>query len=314
MDLSTGINPHAYPLLNLPATAWTRLPEPADAARLQGVAAVAYGAPAAANVVAGGGTQVLLPMIYALRAAGEVAILGPTYEEHGHAARLAGHRTRVVEDVEALAAADVAVVVNPNNPTGRLVSRAALLDLAAAMAQRGGLLVVDEAFMDVGPEGQSVAGDVHANLVVLRSFGKFYGLAGVRLGFAIADEATASALRERLGPWVVSGPALAHGLAALADTAWRDAMRARLAGDAARLHGLLAQTGGVVSGGSNLYRHLRHNEAGALFHALGGQGVYVRAFAGRPDELRFGLPADEDGWARLGEALTGWNSATRRMA
>lgn len=313
IDLSTGINPHAYPLLDLPATASTRLPEPADAARLQAAAARYYGAPAPAHVVTAAGTQILLPMIAALRPQSETVILGPTYEEHARAARLAGHKVRLAGNADELAAADIAVVVNPNNPDGRVLPRSELLAIAQRLAERGGLLVVDEAFMDVCAKGETLAGDVEAgNILVLRSFGKFFGLAGLRLGFAIASEPIAQTLRERLGPWAVSGPALAYGLAALADTSWQETTRARLASEAARLHRLLETTGGAVSGGANLYRHLRLEAAQALFAELGGQGIYVRAFAHRPDELRIGLPADEAGWQRLERALAGWTGATRR--
>lgn len=309
VDLSTGINPHAYPLSTLPATVWTRLPEPEDTERLQALAAEHYGAPSSANVVAAAGTQILLPMIYALRPAGTVAVLGPTYEEHGRAARIAGHAVQMVGTVEALADADVAVIVNPNNPDGRVVSQTDLLALAAKVS----LLVVDEAFMDVGPSTQSLTSDVSAeNIVVLRSFGKFFGLAGVRLGFALANKNIAAGLRARLGPWAVSGPALAYGLAAIADKHWQETTRARLAMEADRLHKLLQTTGGAVSVGANLYRHLRLEGAVGLFRHLGECGVYVRAFDGRPDELRFGLPADEAGWQRLAEALAAWANTTRR--
>lgn len=309
VDLSTGINPHAYPFSALPATAYTRLPDPADAARLQALCASVYGAPSPDNVVLAGGTQILLPMIYGLRAPGRVAILGPTYEEHRHAARLAGHEVQVVSTVEALEGADIAVVVNPNNPDGRVTVRAELL----ALSIKVGLLVVDEAFMDVAPQAETMAGEVGSReIVVLRSFGKFYGLAGVRLGVALAQSNIAASMRERLGPWSVSGPALALGLAALADSAWQELMRARLADEAARLHELLDTTGGVVSGGANLYRHLRHTEAADLFRSMGEAGIYVRAFADRPDELRFGLPGDDAGWQRLAAVLEDWSAARRR--
>ncbi|EFG2886063.1 aminotransferase class I/II-fold pyridoxal phosphate-dependent enzyme, partial [Escherichia coli] len=138
-----------------------------------------------------------------------------------------------------------------------------------------------------------------------------FGLAGVRLGFALAEASTASLLRGRLGPWAVSGPALAYGQAALADTDWQEAMRQRLEGEAQRLQDLLEATGGVASGGASLYRHLRIDAADALFRALGRAGVYVRAFADRPDELRFGLPADEAAWSRLGAALRAWAADQR---
>lgn len=218
IDLSTGINPHSYPLFNLPQAAFTRLPEPGRIAELAGVAACAYGALGAANIAAAPGTQILLPLVAKLVRPGRAAILGPTYAEHARTAAIAGHEVVETECFEDLAAADLAIVVNPNNPDGRVSSRAALLDLATTLSGKGGLLVVDEAFMDVGPIEESLAGDAgRGGIVVLKSFGKFFGLAGVRLGFAIASEEIAGRLSAELGPWAVAGPALEYGLAALGD-------------------------------------------------------------------------------------------------
>lgn len=311
IDLSTGINPHSYPLFELPATALTRLPEPARIDALCAVAALAYGAPSAAHVVAGPGTQILLPRIAALLPAGQAAVLGPTYQEHARAAALAGHTVREVRSFEELAAADLAIVVNPNNPDGRVVSRADLKALARSLAGRGGLLVVDEAFMDVGPRQESVAGDVGEGLVVLRSFGKFYGLAGVRLGFALAAPAIASRLRGELGPWAVSGTALEYGLRALADKGWQETMRQRLADEIRRLTDLF-QRFGVATTGTGLYRHMRLDDAQGLYQALGESGVMVRAFFDRPDEVRCGLPGNEGEWQRLEAALTLWAGVQAR--
>ncbi len=209
-----------------------------------------------------------------------------------------------VERFEALAQGDLAVVVNPNNPDGRVVSREKLLELAARFHAKGGLLVVDEAFMDVGPGAESLAGDVErGGMVVLRSFGKFFGLAGVRLGFALADEATARRMNARLGPWAVSGPALEYGIRALADTRWQRQMRERLAKEAVRLDALLARHGAPVRGGTSLFRYLEFPGAAGLFSALGEQGILLRHFAWRPHALRTGLPGTEEEWRRLEAAL-----------
>lgn len=304
VDLSTGINPHSYPFFALPATALSRLPEPARARELGEVAAQAYGAPAAAHVVAAPGTQILLPLVASLAKPGRARVLSPTYAEHAQAARVAGHEVEQVENFEALAQAELAVVVNPNNPDGRVVSREKLLGLAARLHAKGGLLVVDEAFMDVGPGVESLAGDVgQGGMAVLRSFGKFFGLAGVRLGFALADEATARRLDARLGPWAVSGPALEYGIRALADTRWQQQMRERLAKEAARLDALLARHGAPVCGGTSLFRYLEFPGAAGLFSALGEQGILLRHFVGRPHALRAGLPGTEEEWRRLEAAL-----------
>ncbi|HEX4555245.1 MAG TPA: threonine-phosphate decarboxylase CobD [Xanthobacteraceae bacterium] len=303
IDLSTGINPFSYPLPRLAAETFTRLPEPAAIDRLAVVAAKAYGVPSADHVVAAPGGQILLPFVAALARPGRAAVLGPTYAEHARVAALAGHATQERSDIRALAKADLAIVVNPNNPDGRLIPRDALLALADALDP--GLLVVDEAFMDVGPPGASVAGAGRRNIVVLRSFGKFYGLAGLRLGFALAAPELARHLRAALGPWAVSGPAIAIGELALADGAWNETTQVRLAATASRLDEVLSGAGLEVAGGTSLFRLVRTPAAPELFDRLGGAGIYVRRFAEQPTWLRVGLPASEPQWVRLAAALTG---------
>lgn len=311
MDLSTGINPHSYPLFDLPATALSRLPEAGQLRELAEIAASAYGAPSAAHVAAAPGTQILLPRVASLVRPGKALVLGPTYAEHARAAAIAGHAVAEVSDFDALGEADLAVLVNPNNPDGRVIEKARLLDLAARLRAKSGLLVVDEAFMDVGPIEQSLAGDVGAGgIVVLRSFGKFFGLAGVRLGFALADQLTAERLDAQLGPWAVAGPALEYGIRALSDTGWQEDMRVRLASDAKRLDALLGKSGVPISGGTSLFRYVSFNDSPSLFSALGERGVLVRHFAERLHVLRIGLPGSEAEWQRLESALATW--AARR--
>ena len=311
LDLSTGINPHSYPLFELPATALTRLPEPEQHQELITVAAAAYGAPSAAHVVAAPGTQALLSRVASLLPPGTARVLSPTYAEHARVAAIAGHAVEAVGDVDALAGADLAIVVNPNNPDGRIVDRETLLALAAAQRERGGLLVVDEAFMDAGPHEHSLAGDVAGGgIVVLRSFGKFFGLAGVRLGFAITSEPQAWKLAAELGPWAVSGPALAYGLRALADVAWHDDMRGRLAEEAAQLDGLLQAAGFRIVGGTSLFRLVCHGRAADLADHLANRGILVRRFAEQPDRLRFGLPGSRPAFDRLAAALEARRSAS----
>jgi cobalamin biosynthetic protein CobC len=274
---------------------------------LAGVAASAYGAPSAANVAAAPGTQILLPRVASLVRPGEALVLGPTYAEHGRAATIAGHAVTEVDDFGALAGADLAIVVNPNNPDGRIVERRKLLELAGKLRARGGLLVVDEAFMDVGPLGESLAGDVgRGGIVVLRSFGKFFGLAGLRLGFALADALTVERLEAQFGPWAVAGPALEYGIRALADSGWQAGMRGRLAEDAARLDALFGRFGIPVAGGTTLFRFIRLADAAGLFSVLGERGVLLRHFSGRPDVLRAGLPGEGEDWQRLEAALADW--------
>ncbi len=304
IDLSTGINPDPYPLPPLGPEIFARLPQPDAVDRLAAVAAAAYGAASARHVMAAPGTQILLPIVAALVPPGRAAVLGPTYAEHARAAALAGHAVEEVSDPAQLRGADLAVVVNPNNPDGRLLTKQPLLDLADRLPPRG-LLVVDEAFMDVCAAGASLADAVsRRKVVVLRSFGKFFGLAGLRLGFAIAGPALAARLREALGPWAVSGAAIAVGTTALADGPWMEARRAALSSAAERLDALLERADLAPVRGTSLFRLVSTARAPTLFGQLGRAGILVRRFADQPAWLRFGLPGGESEWQRLGAALS----------
>jgi len=293
IDLSTGINPLPYPVADLPADAWSRLPSHDAAQALIAAAARRYRC-APDQLVAAPGTQALIQILPRLVARSRVAIVGPTYAEHELSWRRHGHDVTVVADLEA---ADVVVAVNPDNPTGRLMSTQALRGIAAR------LLVVDEAFIDLLPTEASLAGDLPDNAIVLRSFGKTYGLAGVRLGFAIAPAPLAQRLREDLGPWAVSGPALSIGATALADDAWLHETATRLAGDVRKLDALLASAGFAILGGTPLFRLASHPEAREKVEDLARQGIHVRAFADRPTCLRFGLPGGDEEFRRLSAAL-----------
>lgn len=308
IDLSTGINPHSYAHSVLPATAFSRLPEPADLQRLRELAAATYGAGSASCMAAAPGTHLFLPMlidaVFTDRRGKplKAAILSPTYAEHAATCRLCGFETLEVSDWQALAGADLAIVVNPNNPDGRFLEDDALLALSHELAAKGGLLVVDEAFRDALDAPSSLTGQVHAGLSVLRSFGKFYGLAGVRLGFAISCPPVAERLRHMLGPWAVPGPALHIALEALADHEWQAMMRNRLREEAARLDAILAGAGLELLGGTSLFRFVRHPQAAGIYRALAAQGILVRPFDHSPDCLRIGLPAAQD-WARVQQAF-----------
>ncbi|HYF87338.1 threonine-phosphate decarboxylase CobD [Azospirillum sp.] len=305
VDLSTGINPWAYPLPPVPPQAWTRLPGRAEEEALRVAAAACYGAPSAELVAAASGSQALIQLLPRLLPPGLVAVMEPTYAEHARCWTLAGHEVRGVDGVDGVgtSAADVLVVVNPNNPDGRLLPPERLLELAQAQAARGGWLVVDEAFADMEPE-QSVARFAgRPGLVVLRSFGKFFGLAGLRLGIALAPAGLAAALRDAVGPWAVSGPGLSIATAALGDGDWIAGTRGMLDDAMARLRRLLSGAGLTVVGGTALFCLVEDRRAPGLYRALGEAGILVRRFERRPDWLRFGLPGPEEAWQRLSVAL-----------
>ena len=266
----------------------------------EAVARVAFGVPDGADIVAGAGASALIGVMPRLAKTGTVAIPGPTYNEHAAAFHAAGWRIAERPGPGTSAA----VIVNPNNPDGRRWTVDELMLMAAAMP----LLVVDESFIDLTPEHSlcPYMGDsevAREGLVVLRSFGKFYGLAGVRLGFAVTGPETARRLRGMLGPWAVSGPALELGARALGDDDWAEATRARIAVDAARLVALGRAAGWRLVGEAGLFATFETPDAMAEQDRLAGAHIWSRIFPYSPHWLRLGLPGDVAGWQRLTAAL-----------
>lgn len=309
IDLSTGINPAPYPAPRASARERNRLPEPTELARLEAVAAAAFNVNDPARVVATGGTESalrLLPYLFKVSAA---VVSGPTYGSHSDAWMRAEVKTTVVPDAQLVAHANASVamtVVNPNNPDGRLLDRSQLQSLHDSQHAHGGVLIVDEAFGDLEPQHSvaDLAGTERApSMVVLRSFGKFYGLAGVRLGFVIASPSIAARLRNLLGDWPVSADALRAGLAAYADQAWAEKTRRRLSRDAQRLDKLLVGSGMTIVGGTSLYRLARAPNANARFTQLISHGILARPFDHDSTLLRFGLPLGPATWRRVADAL-----------
>ena len=310
LDLSTGINPAGYPVPPIDPMCWNRLPEDDDG--LEEAAAAYYANP---RLLVLPGSQAGIQGLPGLLPRGVVACVAPLYEEHPQAWARAGHKLRRLPTLaRALAAATPNVLLcNPNNPTATALDRETLVVAAETLRKRGGVLIVDEAFADPEPERSVVdlAGSTDApNLIVLRSLGKFFGLAGARVGFLFAGETLRHTLREALGPWPVAHPARAVARAALLDTAWQAAARQALATAALRLAAVLAPLGGTVDAVTRtpLFCTLRvENQetlAGLDAH-FARRAILVRRF----DEhglLRFGLPPDEAGWERLSMAVAAW--------
>ena len=296
LDLSMGVNPQPYPVPVLGPETWSRLPDPESVRALETAAARVFGVEDPARVVAAAGSEALIRLLPRLLAATRVAISARTYGGHAEAWRASGAEIIGPGD----AAADLRVLVNPDNPSGRALSADQVLDLT------DGALLVDEAFADLDP-ALSVAPLAGApgfeRLIVLRSFGKFYGLAGVRLGFLIAEPALAARARQALGDWPVSGPAIAAGLAAYADTAWATQTRLRLVEDAARLDALLRRAGFEIAGGTTLFRLARAADAPRRFDVLAQAGILTRPFPWDETLIRFGLPGPQADWLRLADAL-----------
>ena len=299
LDLSTGIAPYGWPIPAIPISAWNRLPEADD-----GLEAAAQHYYDARSLLPVAGSQAAIQALPRLRGPSRVGVVSPCYAEHAEAWRREGHQ--LVELCEAsvpkmLDRLDVLVVVNPNNPSGRLIGAEQLLQWHARLAAGGGWLVVDEAFMDCTPQHSLAAYSHLPGLVLLRSFGKFFGLAGARLGFALADDQLLRGLEELLGPWPISGPTRLLGTLLLADAEGQRRQRLRLNEDGARLAALLAEQGLPPAGGCALFQTVCDAQATQLHEHLARAGILTRLFV--PLGLRFGLPGEESGWARLEQAL-----------
>jgi cobalamin biosynthetic protein CobC len=305
LDLSTGINPRWYPVPQVPANAWHRLPE-ADPA-LAGAACEYYGAPLMLPVA---GTQAAIQALPRLRPPSRVVVAAPSYAEHAHHWARHGHSMRQVAYAEldgAVAECDVMVICNPNNPTGATVPPEQLLRWAAQLSLRGGWLVVDEAFGDTLPDASVAARTAQEGLIVLRSVGKFFGLAGLRLGFVAAHPGLLLQLGDLLGPWAVSGPAQQIALAALRDRGWQTIMRGQLHASGKRLRRLLDEHG-IHSSGTALFQWWPETHAEQFWQHMAEAGIWVRLFPHAARGIRLGLPPDEKGWERLSRALTEWST------
>ena len=300
LDLSTGINPDTWPVPPLDPRCWNRLPEDDDG--LEEAAAAYYGNP---RLLPLAGSQAAIQTLPLLFERATVACVSPLYEEHPHAWERCGHALRRLPSLQrALTAATTIVLLcNPNNPTARAIPRAELLAAADTLHRRGGWLIIDEAFADAEAENSltELAGSEDLpRLIVLRSLGKFFGLAGARVGFLFAASGIRDALREKLGPWPISHPAREVARQALADSAWQQATRVQLLAASQRLATLLAPLGQVER--TALFCTLRTPCPAALAEHFARHAILLRRF----DEhglLRFGLPGDEAEWQRLATAI-----------
>lgn len=300
IDLSTGINRVPWPLPHLPAPVWRSLPGRSAFEACERAARTAYGAPKNLPCLAVAGAQAAIRLVPSLRPPGRAGIVGPTYNEHAAAFAAAGWEVTEVPDPGDLDGFDAAVMVNPNNPDGRSWLPEKILDIGS----RNGLVVVDESFADMVPR-TSVCPHLDATrgVIALRSFGKFYGLAGLRLGFALGSAPDIAALADAAGPWAVSGPALYAGTIALADADWAEDTRDRLRSDSVRLDALAEAAGWSVIGGTGLFRLYDTGDAFKAQELLARRRIWTRTFPYSRRWLRLGLPGPDTEWNVLEAAL-----------
>ena len=303
LDLSTGINPVGYPVPPIDPVSWQRLPLRAEINHLLDYARAFYGVPSRMMIAAVPGSEIALRLLPVLVPAKHVGILGPTYGSHEESWRASGADVVMLDGIEHLPAGlNALVLVNPNNPDGRLLSSDAMLATAHSLAKTGGVLIVDESFGDLAPQ-QSIlyATNVPPNIIVLRSLGKFFGLAGLRAGFVIANANIIARINAIMGDWPVSGPAAMIAARALSDAQWITETRARLAHDRAKLDAILARAKLEIIGGTDLFRFVTGPVH--LDDRLARAGILIRAFDHVPTHFRIGLPASDAEGTRLADAL-----------
>lgn len=296
IDLSTGINPHPWPTSGIDID-WRRLPEAETIATLEEAAAAHFGV-SPHHVCALSGSEIGMRLTGRLIGGAFLSPL-PSYRTHGEV-------TETVERVERGRLDErhgsSLILANPNNPDGHVYSPA---ELMALLQKRGNdWLLVDEAFADCTPD-RSIAQAVadNRNLAVFRSFGKFFGLAGIRLGFLIAPSTLIAKLRAIIGTWPVSAAAAAIGTAAYRDGEWIEATRRTLAQQAHDLDAILLRCGYRAIGASPLFRLIETDNAIGLFEHLARHAILTRPFAENSRWLRVGLPENRAAFARLETAL-----------
>lgn len=299
LDLSTGINPNGWQPQSIPADCWSRLPEEQDG--LIESAADYYGCN---QLLMTAGSQAVLQLLPQLRTQhSNIGLFSPSYYEHENAWKKAGHNIVHVTDINSnIDEIDVLVVVNPNNPTGKQFSLSTLLEWQETLAAKGGWLIVDEAFIDSDNDNSLAPFCPMPGLIVLRSLGKFFGLAGIRCGAVIAEPLLLEKINNALGPWALSHPARWIAKQALQDKEWQLATRSSLQKSSLQLAELIAQQLNMESTGTTLFRTIQHPQAELIYEHLAAQGILVRLFA-EHQLIRFGLPDGIESYNRLEQAL-----------
>ncbi len=300
LDLSTGINPNGWPIPSIPAECWQRLPESDD-----GLVDAAKNYYHCQSVLPVAGSQAAIQSLPLLRKKSKVGVLSLAYAEHAYSWKKAGHEVIELSETtinDQLHKLDVLILINPNNPTAQRFTKTQLLEWHQQLNQRNGWLIIDEAFIDSTPEHSLSSHPVTNGLIILRSIGKFFGLAGIRCGFVIANPHIIKQLDELLGPWTISNPSRYIATAALLDFSWQKNTQIELESKSERLALLLQNNGLKINARTDLFHWIQTDHAEFIHHSLAEQGILTRLFH-NPLSLRFGLPKNEAQWVYLNQVL-----------
>jgi len=305
LDLSTGINPNGWPVPPLPPEVFSRLPEEDDG--LQQAAVDYYGSRDLLLVPGSQAAIQALPHWFRQQyGRAMIGVLTPAYAEHGFHWQQQGHvlQPLAADEIDAgIDELDVVVLINPCNPSGVRFSPEQLRGWHARLARRGGWLLVDEAFIDATPGQSLIVDPMPEGLIVLRSLGKFFGLAGIRVGAVLAPENVREGMSRTIGPWAISSPARWVARQALIDRCWQQCMEKMLNNQGARLKALLEKCFGRPVASTALFAYLETQQAPNVAHLCAQAGILIRSFE-QPSALRFGLPGNEAEWQRLEQVLS----------
>jgi cobalamin biosynthetic protein CobC len=292
LDLSTGINPVPWTGVRAPDESLNALPDPVDILELERLAGGTFGI-GPERVCAVSGAETAIRMMPLILGPSTVDIMEPTYGAHKESWRVSSMAPHAISKDQALnSGAGVLVIVNPNNPDGHLFDRDTLIKLARKRDRLGQWLIVDESFIGCALHASIASQDIE-HLIVLRSFGKFFGLAGLRLGFMVAHPKLKAKMRGLTGDWPISTEAMVIGRAAYADKIWQSQTALRLQQDSQALDQALITAGFEIMGGTTLFRLVRSDRAQVWFEHLCQHGILTRPFDYAPDTLRFGVPTSE---------------------
>ncbi|WP_339669078.1 threonine-phosphate decarboxylase [Dasania marina] len=294
LDLSTGISPWSWPVTDLPQACWQRLPEYSDS--FSRVVSNYYGVQGLVPVA---GSQQAIELLPQLLPPSTVAMPLWGYAEHRQAWQKAGHQLLTYNSYAHLLGlldqVEHVLVINPNNPTGELWDNTALQRLQQKVA---GYLIIDEAFIDSCSQTSMLQHVEQGSLIVLRSMGKFFGLAGMRVGFVYLPIELKARFEQRLLLWGLTAPSLYIAEQALSDSAWQIQQQQRIHNMQQAMQQLLAtrlpdftiKPGPLFISVAGPYEKLR-----SIKQQFAQQGIWLRIFAPQqPDGdglLRFGLPA-----------------------
>lgn len=292
LDLSTGINPNPYPVYGVDPMAWHRLPDTNAMAILTNAARNYYKIDDNIELCAANGTQAIIDVLPIVFACKRVGIVSPTYNEHAYVWKKSGSKVIEIMRGEPLPNdLDALVVVNPNNPDGSIFEKSELFEFSKNLKKSNGIMIVDEAFCDTMPEN-SIVHDLPENVIVLKSFGKFFGLAGLRLGFAIASPMLLKNVKTHIGIWSVSGPALQIGARAFSDSNWINYAITTLKVLSKKQADLLQGAGLKIEGVNPLFIYVSHEKATHIHDLLAERQILIRPFLYDNAKLRIGICAN----------------------